>query len=136
MKEGIEISVDNRQARNTALIVAGVFSLLAAWNFYRHRLTVVAILGGIAAVLLIIGLLVPPAARAFHAAWMKFAAILGYLNSRVLLFLLFYLVITPYGWIGKLFGRDPLNRRAAGRDSYWVPRKHSRQTKEQFERSF
>jgi Saxitoxin biosynthesis operon protein SxtJ len=129
-------SVDNRQARKTALIVAGVLLLLAGWNVYRHRLTVVAILAGIAVALIIIGLLIPPAARAFHVAWMKFAGVLGYINSRVLLFLLFYFVITPYGLIARVFGRDVLNRRAKARESYWFPRESSRQTKEQFERSF
>lgn len=128
--------VTNQQARKTALIVAGVLLLLAAWNFYRHRMTVVAVLGGIAGVLIIMGLLIPPAARAFHIAWMKLAFVLGYVNSRVLLFLLFYLVITPYGLIAKLFGHDPLSRRAKGSDSYWIPREKSRQTKEGFERSF
>ncbi len=128
--------VSDAQARKTALIVAGAFLLLAAWNFYRHRVTVVMILGGIALGLILIGLLIPPAARAFHLGWMKFAAVLGYINSRILLFLLFYFLITPYGWIAKLFGRDTLNRRARPRESYWISRENSRQTKEQFERSF
>jgi len=129
-------AVTNAQARKTILIVAGVLLLLTAWNFYRHRMTVVAVLGGIAFALLIIGLSIPPAARAFHVGWMRFASILGYINSRVLLFVLFYFLITPYGWIARLFGRDALNRRGKSRDSYWIPRENSRQTKEQFERSF
>ena len=136
MKKLVRQQVSQIQARKTALIVAGVLLLLAAWNFYRHRMTVVAVLGGIALALMISGLLIPPAARAFHVAWMKLAFVLGYVNSRVLLFLLFYLVITPYGFIAKLFGHDPLNRRAKGRDSYWIPRENSRQTRERFERSF
>ena len=126
----------NQQARKTALIVAAVFLLLTAWNFYRQRMTVVAVLGGIALALIIIGLLIPPAARAFHVGWMKLAFVLGYINTRVLLFLLFYLVITPYGLVAKLFGHDPLNRRAKSKDSYWIPRENSRQAKERFERSF
>jgi hypothetical protein len=136
MNKSGEQSIDNRQARKTALIVAGVLMLLALWNFHRHRMTVVAVLAGVSLALLFVGLLVPPAARAFHKAWMGFAAVLGYVNSRILLFVLFYFVLTPYGWISKLFGRDPLSRRGAQRDSYWIPRENSRQSKEQFERSF
>jgi len=135
-KSATTLNVSNKQARKTTLIVAGVLIILTAWNFYRHRPTVVAITGGIALALIVIGLLIPPAARAFHIAWMKLASILGYINSRVLLFLLFYFLITPYGWIAKLFGRDTLNRRARPKESYWIPRENSRQTKEQFERSF
>ena len=129
-------SVTDKQARNTALIVSGVLLLIAAWNYHRGRMTVVVILGSAGFALLLIGLLVPALARRFHVAWMQLAGILGYVNSRILLFLLFYLVITPYGLISRLVGRDPLNRRGAPKTSYWVPRKTSRQRREQFERSF
>ena len=129
-------SVTNQQARKTALIVSGVLLLLAAWNYHRGRLNVVAFLGIAGLALLLTGLFVPALARRFHVAWMKLAGILGYINSRVLLFLLFYLAITPYGLISRLFRRDPLNRRGAAKSSYWIPRKSSKQTREQFERSF
>ena len=129
-------SVSNKQARNTALIVSGVLLLIAAWNYYRGRMTVVAILGSVGLLLLVMGLFLPAVARRFHVAWMKLAGILGYVNSRILLFLLYYLLITPYGIVSKLVGRDPLNRRGVTKTTYWLPRKTSRQTREQFERSF
>ena len=129
-------SITNKQARKTALIVSGVLLLLAAWNYHRGRLNVVAFLGIAGLALLLTGLFVPALALRFHVAWMKLAGILGYINSRVLLFLLFYLAITPYGLISRLFRRDPLNRRGVAKSSYWIPRKTSRQTREQFERSF
>jgi len=128
-------SVSNKQARNTALIVSGVLLLLAVWNYHRGRLNVFAFLGIAGLALLLTGF-VPPLARLFHVAWMKLAGILGYINSRVLLFLLFYLAITPYGLISRLFRRNPLNRRGEAKSSYWIPRKTSKQTREQFERSF
>lgn len=128
--------VSNKQARNTALIVSGVLLLIAAWNYHRGRLTVVAVLGFAGLSLLVMGLFLPPLARRFHLAWMALAGVLGYVNSRVLLFLLFYLLFTPYGLISRLFRRDPLNRRGPARKSYWIPRKTSRQRPEQFERSF
>jgi hypothetical protein len=128
--------VTNKQARNTALIVSGVLLLIAAWNFYRGRMTVVAVLGTIGLALLVMGFFLPALARRFHVAWMKLAGVLGYVNSRILLFLLFYLAITPYGAVSRLFGRDPLNRRGKPKSTYWVPRKTTRQRPEQFERSF
>ena len=128
--------VTKKQARNTALIVSGVLLSVAAWNYYRGRMTVVAILAFPGFGLLLIGLLVPSLARRFHVAWMALAGVLGYVNSRILLFLLFYLLFTPYSLISRLFGRDPLNRRAPAKETYWIPRKTSRQRREQFERSF
>jgi Saxitoxin biosynthesis operon protein SxtJ len=97
---------------------------------------VVALFGSIGAALLIVGLLFPAAARGFHTAWMSLASALGYVNSRVLLTLVYYLVFTPYGFVMRLAGRDPLRRRGKTQESYWIPRKTTRQTREQFERLF
>ena len=116
--------------------MGGIFALIAGWNYPRGRMTVVLVFGALAALLAFAGLLVPPAARAFHVGWMKFATALGWVNSRVLLTLLFYGVFAPYGFVSRLFGRDPLNRRRAAGDTHWTTRKRTRQTREQFERLF
>ncbi len=132
----IKQSVSNEQARKTALLVAAVLGLIAAWNLYRGRPTVVVVLGSISVALVLIGFLLPPVARAFHNAWMGLALVLGYVNSRILLFVMFYGLITPFGLVSRLVGRDVLNRRAKGRDSYWIPRERPKQTREGFERLF
>jgi hypothetical protein len=128
--------VSDAQARKTALVVAAVLLAIAAWNVYRGRAGMVALFGGLGLVLVVAGLLIPTAARAFHVLWMKLAVALGYVNSRVLLTLTYYLMVTPYGVVSRLAGRDPLNRRGARRESYWVERKRTRQPREQFERLF
>ena len=131
-----ESGVTDAQARKSALVVAIVFLLIAAWNLYRGRATVVIIFGSISAALFVAGMFVPFAARAFHMAWMRLAVALGHVNSRVLLTLMYYLVFTPYGLVSRLVGRDPLRRRGKAGESYWVERKATRQTREQFERLF
>ena len=128
--------VTDAQARKSALLVAGVLLAVAAWNLYRGRTTVVVIFGSLGAALVVAGLLVPPAARAFHTWWMRLAVLLGHVNSRVLLTLVYYLVVTPNGVVTRLVGRDPLRRRGAGGESHWVGRKTTRQSPEQFERLF
>jgi hypothetical protein len=131
-----ESGVTDAQARKSALVVAAVFLLIAAWNLYRGRTTVVIIFGSISAALFVAGLFVPVAARAFHKAWMRLAVALGHVNSRVLLTLMYYLVFTPYGLVSRLVGRDPLRRRGKAGESYWTERKRTRQEREQFERLF
>ena len=124
------------QARKSALLVAAVLLAVAAWNLYRGRTTVVAVLGSVGAALVLAGLFVPAAARAFHVAWMRLAVVLGHVNSRVLLTLVYYLMVTPYGVVSRLARRDPLRRRARAGASYWVERKTTRQSREGFERLF
>ena len=129
-------AVTDAQARKSALLVAAVLLGIAAWNVYRGRTTVVVIFGSSGAALVLAGLFAPAAARAFHKAWMRFAAVLGHVNSRVLLTLVYYLVVTPYGLVTRLVGRDPLRRRGRAAGSYWVERKATRQAREGFERLF
>jgi hypothetical protein len=128
--------VSDSQARKTALVVAAVLVAIALWNLYRGRTTIVAVLGGIAVALTLIGLLVPFAARAFHRFWMGIAVVLGYVNSRIILSLLFYGVFTPVGLVRRIMGRDPMKRRGPGQSTYWITREYTRQPKEQFERLF
>jgi hypothetical protein len=48
---------------------------------------------------------------------------IGWVVSRVVLFVLFIVVITPLGVAFRLRGRDPLFlRRPSGRTSYWTPK--------------
>ena len=129
-------AVTDAQARKTALVVAAVLSGIAAWNLYKGRPTVVAVFGGLALALVVTGFLFPALARRFHVFWMTIAVALGYVNSRVLLSLLFYLVFAPYGFVSRFVKRDPLRRRGAASESYWTPRKATRQTREGFERLF
>lgn len=131
-----EAHVTTAQARRSTFIVGGVLLVLAAWNLYRGRSSVVAVLGPAGLVLLITGALFPTGARIFHVAWMKLAAALGYVNSRVLLTLMYFLAVTPYGFVSRVLGRNPLRRRGPKEQSYWIARGTTKQSREQFERLF
>jgi hypothetical protein len=124
------------QARKTSLVVAGVLLLISVWGLYRERFVLTSILGGIAVCLIVIGFYVPSLSKRFHVVWMTIAFALGWVNSRILLTILFFTIFVPYGLLSRLFRRDPLDRRGAARESYWVTRKNFRQEKEGFERLF
>ena len=123
-------------ARKNTLAVAVVLAGLAAWNVYRHRLPAAEALGGVALVLLLIALFSPSWTERFSRGWMALAGALGYVNSRILLSLVYYLVVTPLGLVLRLVGHDPLRRRGARRESYWIPRQYPRQSRSGFERPF
>jgi hypothetical protein len=120
----------------TALLVAGVLAVLCAWFSYRSRWPLALIAGGLSCALLLIGLFSSKQSSAFHRVWMRFATAIAFVNSRVLLSILYFAVFTPYGFVTRLFGRDILNRRSSPRDSYWMKRSATRQNKDQFERLF
>jgi len=61
----------------------------------------------------------PGALYPLHRGWMAFGAVAGWVNTRLILLLLFYAVILPVGLAMRLFGADPMGRRAPrNADSY------------------
>lgn len=53
---------------------------------------------------------------------MKFAHLLGWLNTRIILTLVYLLIFTPAALLFRLLGKDPMNRRFDPVDSYWIHR--------------
>jgi hypothetical protein len=47
----------------------------------------------------------------FYKPWMKLAEGLGYINTRIILFILFYGMFLPMGVTMRLFGKDPMQRK-------------------------
>jgi hypothetical protein len=61
---------------------------------------------------------------------MKFAHAVGWLNTRILLTIVFLIVIGLPALVMKLLRRDPLDRRFRDRESYWKERLHEAQSLE------
>ena len=92
--------------------------------------------GLVGVALLLTGLLWAAGSSKFHSLWMRLAHALGYVNSRIILSVIYFLVITPYGLVLRVLRRDTMNRRGPSRKSYWIPKSKTRQSREQFERLF
>jgi hypothetical protein len=116
--------------------VAIPLALLAAVGIWRGHTILPVVLGGSAMALASFALLAPDRLRLVHTYWMKGAHALGWFNTRVLLGVVYYLVMTPIGTVMRLIGRDPLDRRIKDRPSYWVERKRHPDPKGSMERRF
>ena len=70
----------------------------------------------------VLALLAPTALTPFYRGWMRFGLIAGFINTRMIMFLLYYALFVPTGLVMKLFGRDALTRTTGGKnsDSYRV----------------
>jgi len=108
------------ESRRSAYTVCGGLALIGLLSWYRGHTTVPMVLWTIATALFLFGLIWPNLLRHFHRVWMGLGTVLGWVNTRIILSLLFYAVLTPIGLIVGLF-RDPLDRQLGdGRVSYWV----------------
>ena len=109
-ENGMSHTHTTRQLRQFGLLVGGIFGAMGLWPLvWRHqspRLWAVTL-----AVALVLPALVAPRVLApAHRAWMALAEVLAWVNTRILLGLVFYLVVTPIGLLMRLLKRDPMRR--------------------------
>ncbi len=91
----------------TGAIIAGLFGLLLPWLFDRAFALWPWIAGG---GLALWGVILPDTLQPVYRGWMKFGHILGWINSRIILGIMFYLIILPIGLLMRLFRSDPMAR--------------------------
>ena len=95
------------------------------------------VIGGIGVLLILFGLILPTILKPLNKIWMILAVILGWFMSRLILFILFYIVITPIGFFLKLLGKDFLHRKIDNNShSYWETREKKLAEQIDYERQF
>lgn len=98
------------------VIVIGFFAL--AWIFDLDWL------GKVAFILGAVSIFIPAAAKAIEWGWLKFALAMGWLNSRILLSIVYFVFLMPIAWLAKFFTKDPLMLKAKHASSLYVTRNH------------
>lgn len=69
--------------------------------------------------------------------WMLFAKALGWVNTRILLSLMYFVIFTPFRIISVVIGKDMLDRKIEkDKDSYWQRREVKIFKKELYRRQF
>jgi hypothetical protein len=121
--------------RSFGVSVGGVLIVIALVLWWRGRIGRAEILGGIGGVLLVLGLVQPRLLKWPSAAWWKFSAVLGYINARILLTLMFSLLLVPVSLLWRLIGKDPLARRREKFEG-WTPYPARYRDRTHFERMF
>jgi len=74
-------------------------------------------------VLAVMGLVMPMALNPVYKIWMRFGLIMSKIMTPLIMSIVFYIVITPAGFLMKIFAKDPLARKFDDTDSYRVPSK-------------
>ncbi|MCM8757727.1 MAG: SxtJ family membrane protein [Candidatus Omnitrophica bacterium] len=88
-------------------------------------------------IFILIGLICPGLIKPLYIIWMRTAYVISWFITHLILIVLFYLIVTPYGLFMRMFGYDPLERKIEKRkDSYWKPKSKRGFNQKDFERLF
>jgi hypothetical protein len=105
--------------RSFGMTVGSVACLVAVYFWWRGSVQTAAILGGGGAAVVVLGLLAPRALYWPSLVWWKLVHILGYINARIILTVLFTVLLVPIGLLWRVMGKDPLGRRRGA--TGWSP---------------
>ncbi len=102
----------------TSIIVAALFGFLMPWIFDYQWLAWPWVISGI----LCLWTFFSPASLFFvYKYWMKFGHVAGWINTRIILGIMFFLVFFPVGVMMRIFANDPMKRELdSGSKSYRI----------------
>ncbi|QCH15040.1 hypothetical protein CB0101_08960 [Synechococcus sp. CB0101] len=101
-----------RQLREFGLVVGSLIAVVFGWllpALHRHPPIVWPFWVGIP--LFILGLCAPSLLRHPYRAWMALGHALGWVNGRIVLGVVYWVVLQPIALVMRLSGHDPLRRR-------------------------
>ena len=112
-------NITKKILREFGFLIAFIFPLLIGWllpliNGYSFRTWTLFI----SIPSLILAIARPCLLSYPYRAWMKFGYILGWLNSRIILGLVFLMVLQPIALIMRFFDYDPLRNKKYSQKSY------------------
>ena len=114
-----------KQLREFGIFLGIVFPLVFGWlipSLKGHHSPIWPFVIGIPS--LTLGLVAPRLLQWPYQGWMKLGHILGWINSHLILGMVFVFVLQPIAYLMRLTGYDPLNRKRTGLQSYREQPKH------------
>lgn len=107
--------------RRFAFTLALGFGVLALIFLWRDRQVLVRAAALLAVLLALAGLTIPRHLGPVERAWAALGMALGRITAPLFIGVVYWLIITPFGFLRRTFGRSPVRiRPAAG--SFWITR--------------
>lgn len=130
-----KLKITPKALREFGFLVGGIFLLIAGISLWRqHAHGYVFLVLGV--FLVIPAFFFPGILRKPYLAWMTLAFMMGWVMTRVLLTVLFFLTMFPISLIARLTGHSFLDTNAKSRrESYWVT-KSSEKNEKSYEKQY
>jgi len=99
-----------------------IFILASVYFFYKNKLILGSVFGFLTLFFIVITILNAKILFQLNKLWMRFGLFLGLLISPIVIGFIFFGLITPYGIVMRIFGRNALNLKKIKKKSYWIIR--------------
>ena len=136
LEEIKNIKSEKNDLRQFGITIGVILLIIAGFLFWKEKESF-QILLTFGVTLCILGIVIPFILKPIYWVWMIFATILGWIMTRVILSLLFYIIVTPIGLIPRFFGKQFLELQwDKSKESYWNFRTNEHLQHEKYEKQF
>ena len=105
--------------RSFGIVFFVVFFLIALYPLiHNEEIRIWSLI--ISLIFLILGLINSRILTSLNKLWFKFGILLGKIVSPIIMGIIFFLVVTPIGFIMRILGKDVLNLKFNENKSYWI----------------
>ena len=105
--------------RSFGIVFFVVFFLIALYPLiHNEEIRIWSLI--ISLIFLILGLINSRILTPLNKLWFKFGILLGKIVSPIIMGIIFFLVVTPIGFIMRILGKDVLNLKFNENKSYWI----------------
>ena len=136
LEEIKNIKSEKSDLRKFGITIGLILLIIAGFLFWKEKESFQILLTfGITSCIL--GIAIPFILKPIYWVWMIFATILGWIMTRVILSLLFYIIVTPIGLIPRFFGKQFLELQwDKSKESYWNFRTNEHLQNKNYEKQF
>ena len=117
--------------RSFGLVFFAIFLIISIWPLLDDKdIRIWSLI--VSLIFLILGILNSNLLKPFNKIWFKFGIFLGKIVSPIIMGLVYFLVVTPTGFIMRFLGKDLLKLKKNKNNTYWLAKNYKSSMKDQF----
>ena len=132
-----KLKAEKREIKKFGMGLTVLLCFIGGWQLYKGNINVYVWFFGFAGLVLVLSFFAPIILKPLYKVTRTVGDAIGWVNTRILLGIIFYVIFTPIGILSRLLRKDLLDKRLnKDAKSYWNEKDKGVFTKEQYERQY
>ena len=111
----------NSSDKSFGILFFIIFLIIGLWPLYHSNpIKLWSVI--VAVIFLILGLSNSRILSPFNKVWVKFGELLGKIIAPIIMFIVFFVILTPLSLVVRIFKKDLLKVKYSKEKSYWIKR--------------
>lgn len=132
-----KLKAEKREIKKFGMGLTVLLCLIGGWQLHKGHVDIYRFFFGFAGIIIVLSFFAPIILKPLYKVLTTVGHAIGWVNTRILLGIIFYVIFTPIGILSRLLRKDLLDKRLnKDAKSYWNEKDKGVFTKEQYERQY